>query len=149
VRPIPEECRGTEIGSGAANSLYGGITQCSHWLLACSTSCRAGARAVGLGDWDPVLLYEPDVNLRLGTRHLAAETRRYQRLEHVLAAYNAGGSRVERWLRTPGVDDDAELFVERIPYVETRDYVRRVLVNLERYRALYAVPDSGVGARSR
>jgi len=97
------------------------------------------ARAVGLREWDPVLLYEPDVNLRLGTRHLASVARQYGPLEHVLAAYNAGGSRVERWLRTGGVAEDPELFVERIPYVETRDYVRRVLVNLARYEALYRV----------
>jgi soluble lytic murein transglycosylase len=34
---------------------------------------------------------------------------------------------------------DAELFVERIPYAETRDYVRVVLRNREFYRALYGL----------
>jgi len=55
----------------------------------------------------------------------------------VLAAYNAGGSRVTRWAAKPGVDD-AEMFAERIPFVETRDYVRTVQRNRALYRALYS-----------
>jgi soluble lytic murein transglycosylase len=43
---------------------------------------------------------------------------------------------VERWL-TKGGMSDPEVFVERIPYVETRDYVRILTRNRETYRALY------------
>ena len=86
--------------------------------------------------WDPVLLYQPDVNLQLGTVHLAGLLRKGQPIERSLAAYNAGESRVARWVQKPGTDDP-ELFVERIPYDETRDYVRIVLRNRELYRALY------------
>ena len=57
-------------------------------------------------------------------------------LPHILAAYNAGASRVERWKTKAGVDDP-EMFTERIPYVETRDYVRSVQRNRDLYRALY------------
>ncbi|HEU4800225.1 MAG TPA: hypothetical protein VFS94_06295, partial [Gemmatimonadales bacterium] len=53
------------------------------------------------------------------------------------AAYNAGASRVIRW-KDKGGAEDPEIFTERIPYVETRDYVRIVLRNAELYRALYA-----------
>jgi soluble lytic murein transglycosylase len=63
---------------------------------------------------------------------------RYRDPARVLAAYNAGESRVERWARKRGTSDP-ELFVERIPYVETRDYVRIVLRNVELYRQLYAL----------
>ena len=59
-----------------------------------------------------------------------------QAREKVLAAYNAGAPRVERWSGRTGVTE-AETFVERIPYPETRDYVRIVLRNQEFYRALY------------
>jgi soluble lytic murein transglycosylase len=45
---------------------------------------------------------------------------------------------VDRWARKPGASD-AEVFVERIPYVETRDYVRIVLRNMVWYRRLYAL----------
>lgn len=97
----------------------------------------AEARRIPIEEFDPVLLWQPEVSLRLGTRHLRETLARFPVLEHALAAYNAGASRVARWLETPGVASDPALFVERIPIVETRDYVRRVMINLERYRALY------------
>jgi soluble lytic murein transglycosylase len=97
---------------------------------------RILARAMAFPVWDPVLLYQADVNAKLGTRHLADLFREYDTLPEILAAYNAGSSRVERWNTKAGVDDP-EMFTERIPYVETRDYVRIVQRNQELYRALY------------
>ena len=87
--------------------------------------------------WSDALLYQPDVSLRLGTAHLASLLARYRDPARALAAYNAGESRVQRWMRKPGASD-VEVFVERIPYVETRDYVRIVLRNVMWYRRLYA-----------
>jgi len=94
------------------------------------------ARSLGFPVWYPVLLLDADANLQLGTAHLAAYRKQYGPLPRVLAAYNAGGSRVERWSGRPGADDP-ELFTERIPFVETREYVRVVQRNLAIYRALY------------
>jgi soluble lytic murein transglycosylase len=94
------------------------------------------ARAQGITEWDAVLLYQPDLNMQLGTVHLAGLLKGEPRLERSLASYNAGASRTARW-RTRAGADDPELFVERIPYDETRDYVRIVLRNRELYRALY------------
>ena len=87
--------------------------------------------------WNPALLFEPDVNIDLGTAHLAASVRNIPP-ERALAAYNAGASRVARWVRRPGADDH-ELFTEWIPFTETRDYVRIVTKNAAIYRALYAL----------
>jgi len=89
--------------------------------------------------WDPVLLYQPDVSLQLGSFHLQELAVRYTEPSHVLAAYNAGASRVERWARRTGVDDP-EVFAERIPFVETRGYVRIISRNQELYRSLYEWP---------
>jgi len=100
----------------------------------------AEAGTIPIEDFDPVLLYQPEVNLLLGTRHLAGTLRKYRTVEQALAAYNAGGSRVTRWLQTPGLAEDPALFVERIPVTETRDYVRRIVVDLARYRVLYPSP---------
>ena len=86
--------------------------------------------------WDPVLLYQPDVSLQLGVFHLQELVGRYPRPVEVLAAYNAGASRVDRWSRRVGVEDP-EIFAERIPFVETRGYVRVIQRNQELYRALY------------
>jgi soluble lytic murein transglycosylase len=87
--------------------------------------------------WDPVLLYQPDVSLQLGSFHLQELADQYRRPEHVLAAYNAGVSRVERWTQRLGVEDP-EIFTERIPFAETRGYVRAIQRNEEIYRGLYA-----------
>lgn len=102
------------------------------------------ARTIDLNEYDPALLYQPEVNLAMGTRHLAEALRRYPDLERALAAYNAGGSRVARWngslldgRTTDAGPFDLELYVERIPYLETRGYVRNIFVNREMYRLLY------------
>jgi soluble lytic murein transglycosylase len=90
--------------------------------------------------WDPVLLYQPDVSLQLGSYHLQELAVRYTEPGHILAAYNAGASRVERWAKRTGVDDP-EVFAERIPFVETRGYVRIISRNQELYRSLYQWPE--------
>jgi soluble lytic murein transglycosylase len=97
---------------------------------------RSIARSRGYPVWDPALLFEPSVSLELGSSHLAAALREYPDLTRALAAYNAGGSRVVRWNRKAGVSDP-EVFAERIPFDETRDYVRIVQRNVEMYRVLY------------
>jgi soluble lytic murein transglycosylase len=94
------------------------------------------ARSLGYPLWDPGLLFDPDANLELGIAHLASSIRQYDDMSRVLAAYNAGGSRVKRWEAKAGTDDP-EVFAERISFTETRDYVRIVERNVELYRALY------------
>lgn len=94
------------------------------------------ARRIGVS-WNRSLLGVADANLHVGAAHLSALLRRYDGDPvAALAAYNAGGRPVSRWLRFPEAADP-HLFVERIPYLETREYVKTVLRNLELYRALY------------
>jgi soluble lytic murein transglycosylase len=97
------------------------------------------ARTLSFPVWDPVLLYQPDVSIQLGSFHLRELGDRYQRAADILAAYNAGVSRVERWSKRVGVEDP-EVFAERIPFVETRGYVRVIQRNQEIYRRLYSWP---------
>ena len=94
------------------------------------------AESKGIGPWNPDLLYQPAVNIKLGTAHLRGLVRKYPDVVKVLAAYNAGESRVEKWSSKTGAGDP-EVFTERIPFVETRDYVRTVLRNRAYYEALY------------
>lgn len=83
-------------------------------------------------------LFEPRHNIQLGAAEIAGEWNRF-RIEGtdvqplVIAAYNAGGARVERWLNETG-EMDLDLFVELIPFDETRNYVRRVSSHFARYR---------------
>ncbi|MCR4341096.1 MAG: transglycosylase SLT domain-containing protein [Gemmatimonadaceae bacterium] len=94
------------------------------------------ARSRGIQSWHSDMLYDPAISIDFGTQHLAELLRDYPHLEHGLAAYNAGATPVARW-RTKAGAADPEVFTERIPFVETRDYVRAVVRNRAFYRALY------------
>ena len=109
---------------------------------------RSLARTLRYPEWDTDLLYEPDVNIQLGAIHLRDLDRTYGQVEHLLAAYNAGGSRVTRWRKKQGAEDP-EIFTERIPFVETRGYVRIVQRNRELYQALYQWDTTGVTSGDR
>ena len=88
-------------------------------------------------DWDNAFLGIADANVHLGAAHLADQLRRYNgEVVPALAAYNAGGSRANRWLRFPEAGDWFA-FIERIPFAETRGYVQTLLRNRAVYRALY------------
>jgi soluble lytic murein transglycosylase len=98
---------------------------------------RRLAAGLGIGGWDAELLYSAEINTALGTRFLADQMRRYGgSLPSVFSAYNAGPGRVERWRRYPEFGDE-QLFTERIPFQETRDYVKILTRNIAIYRGLY------------
>jgi soluble lytic murein transglycosylase len=106
-------------------------------LMQVLPSVGAGlAPAAGITDWDPALLYQPEINARFGVVHLGQTLQHYPLLPAALAAYNAGERPTNRWLELPGAEDP-DVFIERIQFAETRDYVRRVLRNLAVYRAFY------------
>jgi soluble lytic murein transglycosylase len=95
------------------------------------------ARENNLPPVAPAALDTPEANIRLGAIHLADLLRDNNgNLVLALASYNAGKQAVQRWLQRFGFADEIE-FVEDIPYTETRNYVKRVLANYERYRSLY------------
>ena len=85
------------------------------------------ARQLGL-DWPGTsLLLDPRANIRLGTRYLAQQADKFQGSPWLAtAAYNAGSKPVQRWLGERGTLP-ADIFIETIPFRETRDYVTRVL----------------------
>ncbi|MBB6189370.1 transglycosylase SLT domain-containing protein [Rhodanobacter sp. MP7CTX1] len=72
-------------------------------------------------------LYDPTVNITLGTRYLAQMAERYNGAPWLAsAAYNAGPGRVDQWLAARGTLTP-DLFVATIPFKETREYVARVM----------------------
>ncbi|MGH7475895.1 MAG: transglycosylase SLT domain-containing protein, partial [Longimicrobiales bacterium] len=104
---------------------------------------RALARGAALEPFEISMLEQPEVNIHLGTRYFAELLGRYDgRITAVLAAYNAGPHRVAAWRKFPEWRDE-ELFGERIPFAETRDYVRKVRGNAAIYRALYGADGTG------
>jgi len=98
---------------------------------------RSLGRELGLADFDDDMLKHAELNAHLGTRYLAEQLEAFDgRLPVVLAAYNAGPHRINRWSQFPEFVDD-EQFAERIPFAETRDYVKIVQNNASIYRELY------------
>jgi soluble lytic murein transglycosylase len=95
------------------------------------------ARKLRLGRVRRADLASPSLNIRLGSRYLGDLLRRYDgSVPLALAAYNAGGGAVGRWLgQRSGLELDE--FVEEIPIEETRGYVKRVLRSYAAYRLLY------------
>ena len=88
----------------------------------------------------PKQLLAPATNLRLGTLMFRRLLDHYDgHVEYALAAYNAGGGRVEEW-RSELTYSDMPTFVESIPFAETRDYVQAVIRNASIYRRLYELP---------
>jgi soluble lytic murein transglycosylase len=97
---------------------------------------RSLARSRKVAGYSDESLYDPALNIRFGTIHLANLLRRGRPLVQVLAGYNAGESRLPKWARMKGASDP-EMFTERISFVETRDYVRAIIRNQAFYRELY------------
>jgi soluble lytic murein transglycosylase len=93
------------------------------------------AKQASLRSFSAKKLYQPETNITLGVRYLASLMQQYGKEELALAAYNAGDTRVDRWLRAFGNVDMAE-FVEQIPFSETRGYVKQVLSNKAHYSLL-------------
>ncbi len=90
------------------------------------------SRRLGLADPGRFGVLEPSVNIRLGSAYIGEMIERYggNRLA-ATAAYNAGPGRVDRWLRD--APQEFDLFVESIPFRETRRYVQAVLA----YRVIF------------
>jgi soluble lytic murein transglycosylase len=108
---------------------------------------RQVARALGIRPFTTARLKEPEVNVRIGMATFADRVAQYGGIAPALASYNAGDTRVVRWLAERR-DLDQDEFVDDIPFPETQNYVKRILGTAEDYRALYAggVPREMLGA---
>jgi soluble lytic murein transglycosylase len=94
-------------------------------LLPATAALVAQRNGLNWGGGDT--LYEPTVNIALGTRYLAQMAGRYNGAPWLAsAAYNAGPNRVDQWLTARGALAP-DLFVATIPFKETREYVARVM----------------------
>jgi peptidoglycan lytic transglycosylase len=88
----------------------------------------------------PAQLTDPTYNVQLGEAHLRDLINGYRGSYFLaLAAYNAGGGRVQEWMKAFGDPRDARTdpidWIERIPFSETRDYVKKIMETLQLYRS--------------
>ena len=95
------------------------------------------ARELNLKGYSAARLYEPELNIAIGTAYLAGLLEDFDgNLFRTLAAYNAGPKATKKWWTTEQTGMEEEI-VENISYNETRNYVKYVLRNHEQYRRLY------------
>lgn len=80
-------------------------------------------------------LYNPQLNIELGTAYMKDQFTKFGRFEYVGIAYNAGPGRVPQWRATLPAEMDE--FVEAIPFKETKGYVQGIIRNTAQYRRLY------------
>jgi soluble lytic murein transglycosylase len=87
---------------------------------------------------DAESLKRPEVNVALGCRYLSVLRNEFQDNPLLaIPAYNAGGGAPKRWIKERP-EQSFDLWVERIPYEETRLYTKRVITSMAAYEFLYA-----------
>ncbi|MGZ3450896.1 MAG: lytic transglycosylase domain-containing protein [Polyangiales bacterium] len=115
-------------------------------LMPYTAIATATPLGIHLDPTDIAALQAPYLQLDLAARHVHAlfvelagenadSAKKADAIPLVIAAYNGGSGAVKRWSKEAGTLD-ADVYVERIPFVETRGYVARVLGNLVRYAIL-------------
>lgn len=82
-------------------------------------------------------LYNPELNIRLGTKYFSNLMKEYNN-NYLLAltAYNAGIGNVRRWIKQGIIQADGS-DIENIPFKETNNYVRKIVRDYKIYKELY------------
>ena len=107
---------------------------------------RQYAKLLHLPRFSLSMLTTAEANIKMGTAYFADLVKQFGGLHFALATYNAGPSRIAKWIAAkPGLERDE--FIDDIPFPETQNYVKRILGTAEDYRRLYG-PD-GIGRRDR
>jgi soluble lytic murein transglycosylase len=118
------------------------------------TTAKVVAKAVGLPYDKSRLTSDPGYNATLGAAHLGDLVNNFGgSYVMTFAAYNAGASRVNQWVQQYGDPRDPRTdvvnWIESIPFTETRNYVQRLMENLEVYRARFGSPALTIDADLR
>ncbi len=95
------------------------------------------AAQIGDQDFNEARLFEEPLSINYSAWYLKELLTKYhQQLPMAIGSYNAGPKAMSRWIEARG-EMDTDLFVERIPYLETRNYIKRVISALHNYCTIY------------
>lgn len=95
------------------------------------------AGEMGIENFTPDQLTNVQTNIKMGTWYLAYLLHEYDGNKVLaLAAYNAGRGHVDSWMEEYGWEKNFSE-IEKIPFTETREYVKIVLLNEQQYKHLY------------
>jgi len=96
-------------------------------------TAREQSGKIGIGYNPAALTSDPNISIMLGSSYFQRIYANYSSYPLAIAAYNAGGGNVNKWLRANGDPRSGSVdmvdWIEAIPYQETRNYVQRVLEN--------------------
>lgn len=123
----------SEVGAAGLMQV---MPETAHWA----------ARRLGLKGYRKGMIHQLDVNLRLGTYYMKNVYSRFDD-NPVLAstAYNAGPTRARKWRGNRPLE--GAIYIETIPFDETRDYVRKVMSNTLYYAKLFGQPNASLKQR--
>ena len=109
-------------------------------------TARWVARKMGMRDYRSALIHETEINLKLGTYYMKNVLSTFDNNAVMAsAAYNAGPARVRQWRAEKPLE--GAIYVETIPFDETRDYVKKVMSNTVYYSKLFEQPTNSLKQR--
>ena len=153
--------RATQVGLDPAY-VYGLIRQESRFIMDARSGVGASglmqvmpatarwtAKKIGMTDFTPQRITERDTNIAIGTGYLKLVLDDFAgSLALAAAAYNAGPGRPRNWRGQNGAPVlEAAIWMENVPFNETRDYVKKVLANTTSYAALISGQPQSLKAR--
>ncbi len=100
------------------------------------STARWIAKKLGDKEFSPYKMFEPERNIKYGKWYIYYLLKRFKGNHfYAIAAYNGGGRIVRRTIKYNRIEDPAE-FVEYIPYLQTRNYVKKVYTNYIIYKEI-------------
>lgn len=95
------------------------------------------AKQISLPDYEEGMLFDPEVNINMGTYYLGQQLNNFDNsMIYCLGAYNGGPGSMSGWISRFGTVSEDE-FIEHITFLETKEYIKRVMGNYYFYRMLY------------
>ena len=116
------------VSRAGASGLMQIMPDTAYWL----------AERIGVSYFEYSKIFEPEINIHLGSFYLYTLITHFGNIETALAAYNAGRGNVARWLENPEFSSDGKT-LDFIPFPETREYVRRVAENKRVYSLMLRI----------
>lgn len=94
------------------------------------------SKKMNLGEITEEDLYNPEVNIKIGTKYFKSLLEKYDNYNLAIIAYNAGMGNVDKWIEQGILDNQGEN-IENIPFAETKSYAKKILQNYKIYKKIY------------
>lgn len=100
------------------------------------TTAKEIGKELGIEQITVEKLYEPEINIKIGTTYFKILLDKYKNHNLAIIAYNAGMGNLDQWIEQGIMDRQGEN-IENIPFPETKNYVKKILQNYKIYQEIY------------